>query len=40
MQDDLTDTGDYFVSFTVANSLLLVSVVAVWITGLDWMRSR
>ncbi len=31
-------TGSYFVSFTVANSLLLVSVLAVWITGLDWMR--
>ena len=31
-------TGDYYVSFTVANSLLLVSVLAVWITGLDWMR--
>ena len=31
-------TGDYFVSFNVANSLLLVSVLAVWITGLDWMR--
>ena len=31
-------TGDYYVSFTVANSLLLVSVLAVWVTGLDWMR--
>jgi len=31
-------TGSYYVSFTVANSLLLVSVLAVWITGLDWMR--
>ena len=31
-------TGDYFASFTVANSLLLVSVLAVWLTGLDWMR--
>ena len=31
-------TGDYVVSFNVANSLLLVSVLAVWITGLDWMR--
>ncbi len=31
-------TGSYFVSFTVANSLLLVSVLAVWLTGLDWMR--
>ena len=31
-------TGDYIVSFNVANSLLLVSVLAVWVTGLDWMR--
>ena len=31
-------TGDYVVSFNVANSLLLISVLAVWITGLDWMR--
>ena len=31
-------TGSYFVSFTVANALLLVSVLAVWLTGLDWMR--
>ena len=31
-------TGSYFVSFTVANSLLLFSVVLVWLTGLDWMR--
>lgn len=31
-------TGSYYASFTVANSLLLVSVLAVWVTGLDWMR--
>ena len=31
-------TGSYVVSFNVANSLLLVSVLAVWLTGLDWMR--
>ena len=27
-------TGDYVVSFNVANSLLLISVLAVWVTGL------
>lgn len=31
-------TGNYFVSFTVANSLLLFSVVAVWLTGLERLR--
>ncbi len=31
-------TGDYVVSFNVANGLLISSVVAVWVTGLDWMR--
>ena len=31
-------TGNYFVSFNVANALLLISVLAVWLTGLDWMR--
>ncbi len=31
-------TGNYIVSFNVANALLLVSVLAVWLTGIDWMR--
>lgn len=31
-------TGSYFASFTVANSLLVFSVMLVWLTGLDWMR--
>ena len=31
-------TGNYFASFTVANSLLVFSVLLMWLTGLDWMR--
>lgn len=31
-------TGNYWASFTVANSLLVFSVLLVWLTGLDWMR--
>ncbi len=31
-------TGNYFASFSVANGLLIVSVLAVWVTSLDWMR--
>ncbi len=31
-------TGNYLMSFTVANLLLVFSVILVWLTGLAWMR--